>query len=476
MAVPPNAAPSRRDALKSAGTFAAASALAGVVLPQVHADETSMVEVALIGCGGRGTGAAENALKTEKQGPIKLVAVADVVDSKTKNALKQLENEKLGKQLEVPDDRRFVGFDGYKKAMDLLRPGSIVILGTPPAFRWPMFSYAIEKGLHTFMEKPVSVDAASSNKILALAKKADEKNLKVAVGLMCRHCVSRKALVQQIQDGKLGDIMLLRAIRAMGPEASCFSTVRDFQPNSTELLNQIRRFHSFLWLSGGSYSDFLIHNIDECCWMKGDNAWPVRAKGYGGRHYRSRTIDGKSYDYLDQNFDNYSVEYTFADGAKLELRGRTIRDCDNEFASYAHGTKGAALVSINGHSPAHCRIFDGQNINTNVRSTSGVVWKGPEEEPSPYQLEWDDFLDAIRKDKKYNEAHRGAMASATTALGRYAAHTGRETTMEEYLKAGLELAPGVDSLTLDGPSPLKANADGKYAVPNPGGKKGKAEY
>ncbi len=468
--------PSRRDALKTAGTFAAASTLAGVVLPQVHADGSSMIEVALIGAGGRGTGAAENALKTEKQGPIKLVAVVDVVEKNAKTALHELEKEKLGKQLEVPEERQIIGFDGYKKAMDLLRPGSIVILTTPPAFRWPMFAYAIEKGLNVFMEKPVCVDAGSANKILELAKKADAKNLKVAVGLMCRHCHARKALVQQIQDGKLGEILLLRAIRAQGPEASCFSTVRDFKPENTELLNQIRRFHSFLWLSGGSYSDFLIHNIDECCWMKGDNTWPVKANGYGGRHYKGKTVEGQHYDFLDQNFDSYSVEYTFADGTKLELRGRTQPNCEREFASFAHGTKGSALVSISGHSPAHCRIFEGQNINTNVRSTRGVVWKAPDEEPNPYQVEWEDFIDAIRNDKKYNEAHRGAMASAITAMGRYSAHIGRETTLEEYLKAGQFLAPDIDSLTLTGPSPLVAGKDGKYPVPNPGGRKGKAEY
>ncbi|MFO0808383.1 MAG: Gfo/Idh/MocA family oxidoreductase [Gemmataceae bacterium] len=471
----PKQAPSRRDAFKTAGRVAAASALAGVAIPAVHAAETSMIEIALVGCGGRGTGAAADALKTEKQGPIKLIAVADVLENRQKSAVNQLENGKLGKQLDLADDRKFIGFDAYKKAMDLLRPGSIVILGTPPAFRWPMFEYAIEKNLNVFMEKPVSVDAASSNKILALAKKADEKNLKVAVGLMCRHCVSRKALVKQIQDGAIGDIHLLRAYRCKGPEASSQSTKEDLQRYKTDLLNQIHRFHSFLWLSGGCYSDFLIHNIDECCWMKGENTWPVSAKGYGGRHYKGKTVEGQYREFLDQNFDSYSVEYTFADGAKLLLEGRTQPFCDEEFASYAHGSKKAALISVNSHSPARCRIFKDQNINSNTRSMTNVEWKGPDQEPSPYELEWIDFIDAIRNDKKYNEAHRGAMASAITAMGRAACHTGKTMTLEDYLKADKALADGVDKLTLDGPSPLKADEHGKYPVPMPG-RKGRSEY
>src|SRR5262249_49082608 len=138
----------------------------------------------------------------------------------------------------------------------------------------------------------------------------------------------------------------------------------------TELMYQIRRFHSFLWASGGCYSDFLIHNIDECCWMK--DGWPVKAEGTGARTYRDK--------YVDQNFDTYSVEYTFADGTKLMLEGRNIDGVKNEFASYMHGTKGAAVISTSGHSPAKCRIYKGQNIDR-----KDLVWAFPQPEPNPYQ-------------------------------------------------------------------------------------------
>ncbi len=175
-------------------------------------------------------------------------------------------NEKL----DVPEDRRFIGFDGYKKAMDLLKPGDVVILATPPAFRWVHFTYAIEKGLNVFMEKPVTIDGPGSKKMLELAQKSVEKNLKVGVGLMCRHCVARQELHDRIQAGEIGDIILMRAYRMAGPTGSAAALKKP--ENESELLYQIRNFHAFLWASGGGFSDFLIHNIDECCWMK--EAWP----------------------------------------------------------------------------------------------------------------------------------------------------------------------------------------------------------
>jgi predicted dehydrogenase len=232
----------------------------------------------------------------------------------------------------------------------------------------------------------------------------------------------------------------------------------------SELLFQIQMFHSFLWASGGSYSDFLIHNIDECCWMKND--WPVQAMGMGGRHFRG--------DNVDQNFDTYAVEYTFADGSKLQLDGRGMDGAYGEFASYAHGTKNSALISVGGHTPAHCAIYKGQKVASEKRNDH-VLWKFGQKEPNPYQLEWDHLMDAIRQDKPYNEAERGAKASLVTSMGRMAAHTAQVVTYDDILNCEHEFAPNVDKLTLDGPAPLVADADGRYPVPVPGLNK-KREY
>jgi len=435
--------------MKKSGRIAVASALAGVALPAVHAGEANTIRVALVGCGGRGTGAAFNALST-KNGPTQLVAMADVFSERLDDSYRQIERAHA-KQIDVPEERRFIGFDAYQKAMDCLGAGDVVILTTPPAFRWVHFSYAIKKGIHVFMEKPVSVDGPSTVKLLTLAEESEKKNLKVGVGLMCRHCAARQELYDRIKAGQIGDLILLRAYRMVGPTGSAF--VGPKPDNTSELLYQIKNFHAFLWASGGAFSDFLIHNIDECCWMK--DAWPVKAQGSGGRHYRG--------DSIDQNFDTYSVEYTFADGTKLILNGRTMSGCHQEFASYAHGTKGSAVISTSSHSPARSRIYKGQNFVPNE-----LAWRFPQPEPDPYQLEWDHLMDAIRQDKPYNEARRGAEASLVTAMGRMAAHTGRIVTRDEMLKQEHEMGPDLDKLTMDSPSPLRAGADGKYPIPQPG--------
>jgi predicted dehydrogenase len=468
--------PSRRDVMQTTGKVAVASALAGLAIPAVHAAENNTIQLALVGCGGRGTGAAEDALSS-KFGPTKLVAMADIFPHRLKSSYDRLKQVK-DKQVDVPDDRKFIDFDAYKRAMDCLRPGDVVILTTPPAFRWVHFTYAIQKGLHVFMEKPIAVDGPSTRRMLKLGNEAKSKNLKVGVGLMCRHCHARQELYKRIRDGQIGEITLLRAYRLHGPDAYFASKPKP--PGISELLYQVQRFHSFLWASGGCYSDFYIHHIDECCWMK--NAWPIEARGSGGRHFHD---DSGGVD-VDQNFDVYSVEYTFADGAKLWLQGRCMKGCEQEFASYAHGTKGSAIISVNGHWPSHARIFKGQNCvftgESRRRSKrphkdgslrqQDITWKCPEEKDAdnPYRVEWDDLLQAIREDKPYNEVERGAMASLVTAMGRKAAHTGRIVTLKDMLEDPHEFAPEVDRLKMDSPAPLLANAEGKYPVPEPGRK------
>src|SRR5579864_3514026 len=260
----PKPTSSRRDFLRTSGQVAAASALAGVAIPSVHAAEDNTIQVALVGCGGRGTGAAANALSTQC-GPVKLVAMADVFKDRLDDSFEELEKDHKDK-IDVDDDHKFIGFDAYQKAMDCLKEGDVVILATPPAFRWVHFGYAIQKGINTFMEKPVTVDGPTTRKMLLLGEEAKKKNLKVGVGLMCRHCEVREELFKRIKDGEIGDIILLRAYRQTGPVGTALTEPKP--DDIPELHYQIRKFHGFLWASGGCYSDFLIHNIDECCWMK----------------------------------------------------------------------------------------------------------------------------------------------------------------------------------------------------------------
>ncbi len=357
---PSNHLSTRREFIKATGHLAAASALAGIAIPHVHAEGSSLIQLALIGCGGRGTGAADNALAA-KRGPTKLVAMADVFENKLRDSYEALKR-KCGDRAEVPEDHKFIGFDAYKKAMDCLKPGDIAIFTTPLAFRWVHFTYAIEKKLNVFMEKPLTADGPTSRRMLKLAKEATDKNLKVGVGLMSRHSRALQELSQRIQDGEIGEVILLRGYRMHGPVGSAFST--KWPGNPSELLWQIQKFHSFLWASGGCFSDFYIHHVDHLCWMK--NAWPVKAQALGGRHYR-QSPEGSPY--VDQNFDSYSVEYTFADGAKMMMDGRCINGCNDIYSSYAHGSKGLAIVSKFSDCGYPSSTFKGQNPQR-----SNLIW------------------------------------------------------------------------------------------------------
>jgi len=440
----------RREFLKTTGRIAAVSALAGATIPHVHAAESNTINVALIGCGGRGTGAASNALKV-KQGPVKLVAMADAFQDRLERSYGAIKKS-APDQADVPDDRKFVGLDGYQKAIDCLKPGDVAIFATPLAFRWVHFDYAIKKGVNIFMEKPLTADGPTSRRMLELAAKSEEKKLKVGVGLNSRHARNMQQVAERIHNGEIGDIVLMRGYRMHGPITGYFEAK---PAGMTEVEFQLRRFHAFIWASGGTYSDFYIHIIDHCCWMK--NAWPVSAMGLGGRHYRLNCVD--------QNFDVYSVEYTFPDGGKLIMDGRSVLGCEKIFQSAAQGTKGYAVLSKAGDCGGPSSTYKGQ-----LPEQANMIWESDVSrgDQNSHQNEWEDLIDAIRNDKPFNEAKRGVEASLVTSMGRMAAHTGRTVTFDEMLKSDHEYAPNVDKLTLDGPAPVMPGADGKYPIPQPG--------
>ena len=250
---------SRRGFLSEVSRGAVATASVGTLLGatglrNAHAAGDDEIRVAVIGCGGRGTGATIDALSVPG-GNLKVVAMADVFPERLsikKQSL--LAQEQFKDRIDVPEERSFIGFDAYKQAVDCLRPGDIALFATPPAFRAVHFAYAIEKGVHTFMEKPVAVDGASARRIIELAKLADAKNLKVGVGLMCRHCDRRAELKQRLDAGEAGDLIAFRGYRNQTPAHNL-----DLFPGPgamPELLWQVRRFHNFLWGSGGIFSDY----------------------------------------------------------------------------------------------------------------------------------------------------------------------------------------------------------------------------
>lgn len=453
----------RRDFLKNTARFAAASALAGVAVPHVHAGEDNTIRLALIGCGGRGSGAVANAMSAgglamsndyrapdeenaKSGGPVTLYAMADLFPDRLNNTHGAL-SKLFGKQVDVPQERRFLGFDAYRKAIDCLRPGDVAMLTTHAAFRMTHLEYAIEKGVNVFMEKTFAVDPGGIRQMLRLDEAAKKKNLKIAAGLMCRHSSARQAMIQKIRDGAMGDIQLIRAYR-MDPGVWSGPIPTD----GNELLNQIRRADRFLWVSSGFLIEYMIHQIDECCWIK--DGFPVAAHGVGGRA-------GNNND-SSQNLDSYSMEYTFADGTKAMVTGRYIPNCFNDFVTYVHGTKCAGQFSGAIHGPTS-QIYKNQRT-----SPDNVAWKPPREKINPWQNEWNVLLDAIRNNKPHNETKRAAMSNLAAIMGRAAVHTGKVITLDEALASNFQFCPNVGGLTADSPAPVHPDANGRLPVPVPG--------
>jgi len=445
---------SRRDFIKTGGQAAALSVLANVAIPAVHAAGSDLIQIALIGCGGRGGGAAANALSV-KRGPVKLVAMADVFPERLATDLKNLQ-QRFSSQVDVPADRQFIGFDAYQHAMDCLKPGDIAIFATPPAFRWVHFTYAIQKNLNVFMEKPLTADGPTSKRMLMLAQEASAKNLKVGVGLMSRHSRPLQELADRVHNGEIGEIVLQRGYRMHGPGGYFLSLPKP--AGITDLLYQVKRFHSFIWASGGCFNDFYIHIIDHLAWMK--NEWPIKAQALGGRHYK---VSPEGIAYVDQNFDTYSVEYTYADGTKFFFDGRCMNGCQEIYNSSLHGTKGMGIASKSGDCGQPSSLYKSQ-------TATNLIWesKVSPDEKDPYQNEWNDLVDAVRDGKPYNEVKRGVEASLVSSMGRMAANTGREITFDQMLQCEHEMAPGIEKFAMDSPAPLRADANGRYPVPQPG--------
>ncbi|MDR1958730.1 MAG: Gfo/Idh/MocA family oxidoreductase [Planctomycetaceae bacterium] len=435
---------SRRDFVRMSGTLvtgiaAGTAALTGI--PRVHAAENHTIKIALVGCGGRGTGAASQALSTA--GPTRLIAVADFFENRAKNCVEMLKNEH-GNKADVPQDRIFAGLDGYKSVMDLLGSTDVVLLATPPAFRPIHVEYAVNKGIHVFMEKSFGVDAPGVRRIRKAGELAKQKNLKVAGGLMSRHSDSLAAAVEQIHSGAIGDAVTCWAYREHG--AVGFAPK---QPGETELAHQIRNYSNYTWLNGSFLLDWLIHNLDICCWVKG--AYPVSAQGMGGRQVRTER---------DQLYDHYGVEYRFPDGTTLLAQGRHINNCWGFFGSVIQGTKGSAVL---GEGISHPKLY-----KTWKRSPEDLIWEHKGKFNNFYQTEHDLLFDAIRNDKPHNEYEYSADAAMVGILGLMAVESGQEITWEQANNSEVRHAPNLDSLTMESDPPVMPDADGRYPIALPG--------
>ncbi|MCU0963282.1 MAG: gfo/Idh/MocA family oxidoreductase [Pirellulaceae bacterium] len=423
----------------------AGSLLAAHAVPAVHAAEDNTIRLALIGCGGRGSGAVGDACSVGR-GPVKLVAMADVIESRLNGSYNAL-RDAYPDNVDVPPERRFVGFDAYRHAIDCLGPGDVAMLTGYAGFRPVQLEYAVARGVNVFMEKSFAADPPGARRVIRAGEEAAKKNLKIAAGLMCRHSVNRHELIRRIRDGAIGDIQLIRAYRMepVGP-----LSVKPLEED--ELLWQIRNFIRFYWVSGGLFAEMDIHQIDEICWLK--DALPVEAHGIGGRAADSTDCS--------QNLDSFSIEWTFADGTKATDVVRYLAGCHNEFATFVHGTKCAAQFSGRIHAGT-VQTYRDQRI-----AKDNIDWQAPPEELTPWHAEWAALLDAIREDRPHNEARRAAESNLVDMMGRAAVHSGQIITWDQIVNSNFQFCPNIDQMDYDTPPPVQADERGRYPVPVPG--------
>lgn len=429
---------SRRDFMKTSATTVAGAALISSLSARAYAEGDETIKIGLIGCGGRGTGAAAQALKT--YGNVALVAMADMFGDRLESSHNRIANEVKGDdtaQVEVTQERRYVGFDGYKQVIE--SDVDLVILATPPGFRPIHFEAAVNAGKHVFMEKPVAVDAAGVNQVLASARKAKEKNLKVGVGLQRHHQLAYIDIIKRIHDGEIGDVIAQRVYWNGGGVWDPRAT-RD--QVSSEMEYQLRNWYYYNWLCGDHICEQHIHNLDVGNWIKG--AYPVRAEGMGGREVRKDKKYGEIY-------DHHAVEFTYEDGTKMFSQCRHIPNCWNSVSESAHGTKGHANVS-----GASYELYNGKKDSYRYRDAKN----------DPYQTEHDNLFKAVRNDISFNEAENGAMSTATSVLGRLATYSGKSLNMADMLASNFSIMP--EEMSMNGTPPTLPGEDGYYPVAAPG--------
>lgn len=418
----------RRNFLKTSST-ASLALLGGLALEKsVHAASNDTLKIALIGCGGRGTGAANQVLNT---GNVKLVALADVSESQISKSLEQLQQRHSDK-VDVPKERQFTKLADYK---DAIAAADVVLLAAPPGFRPQHFEEAVKQGKHSFLEKPLATDAPGIRRMLAANVHAKKKNLKVAVGFQRHHKPNYLEAVKRIHDGELGDVMSLRVYWRGGSRGGL-----EKNPGESELAYQLRNWYFFTYLSGDHIVEQHCHNIDVGNWIKGTH--PIRAHGCGGRQVRTTKEHG-------QIFDHHYVEFEYADGTRMHSECTQIPHLWATISEHVHGTKGIAELK-----------------DRDAQFTGAAQWRYRGKNVDGWQQEQTDFIEAIRKNDTYNELESSALSTMTAIMGRMATYSGKMIEWDEAFNSTLELMP--KDFTDNSQPPVMPGPDGFYEVAMPG--------
>jgi len=436
----------RRNFIKGTALAAGSMMVSGLPIESsayVKPDEEE-IKVALIGCGGRGTGAAMQALSTKEN--VKLVAMADVFRDRLEDSYKALTADEVSdwsgasgsvkEKVAVTEETKFIGFDAYKKA---IAQADVVILTTPPGFRPYHLEEAIMQNKHVFAEKPLATDAPGVRKLFELVKLANEKKLSVVIGLQKHFNNKYIEIMKRVHDGMIGDI-----VSGQVYYDSEGVWMRERKPEYSEMEYQMRNWYYFTWLCGDQIVEQHIHNIDAFNWAK--QSYPVSAQGMGGRQVRT----GKEYGEI---YDHHYVEYIYSDDSLMNSQCRHIKGCMNKVAEKLMGTKG--MVELQGNTGI---ISDYKgNVLYNHRG---------KEDPNPFQVEHDKLFEAVRKGEVINNFLNGVESTLTTILGRYATYSGQLVTRDDVLNSSIQLMPA--QVDWEDTPPSLPDKEGFYPIPMPG--------
>ncbi|MDR3632256.1 MAG: Gfo/Idh/MocA family oxidoreductase [Isosphaeraceae bacterium] len=398
---------SRRTFLtQSATTLAAATAATQLVFQNAHAAGSDTLRVGLVGCGGRGTGAAEQALTADSN--IKLVAMADAFDDRLTESLSTLKGSAVGSRVDVPKDRQYVGFDGYKQVIDQV---DVVLLTTTPHFRPQHTAYAVEKGVHAFVEKPVATDAPGVRAFLAACDEAKKKNLSLVSGLCWRYHNPRRETMKRVADGAIGDIV---AIETTYNSNGVWDPRRTREECKSDMEYQMRNWYYYTWLSGDHIVEQAVHGIDTMAWAMGDEP-PTLCWGSGGRQVRTDPKYGNIY-------DHFSVVYEYANGVRGYHTCRHWAGTDSRVKDYILGAKGS------------CDVF-----GSSIKGSDKWRYRGTNN--NMYQTEHDEMFAAIRGGKPINNGLYAARSTLLAIMGRMTAYTGQVVTWDMALNSTEKLGP-----------------------------------
>ena len=393
---------SRREFVKT--STLALGATVALSRAQVSPGET--LRIGLVGCGGRGTGAAADALHADTN--VKLVAMGDIFADRLQGSLETLSKQDINEKIDVPEKHRFVGFDAYHK---VIAESDVVLLATPPHFRPIHLQAGIDAGKHVFAEKPVAVDAPGVRKVLATCEAARKKNLAVVSGLALRYSNAHREIVKRIHEGALGSLRTLQANDFRGP-----IWVKPRQPGWTDMEYHLRNWYYFTWLSGDFNVEQHIHMLDLCSWILKDE-YPARAYGVGGRAVRTGPEYGNIY-------DHHSVTYEYESGAKLFAACRQMAGCSNDISVSVAGEKGTAALDRRA-----------------MQIDAAEKWQYRGEKNNQSVTEHEELFASIRSGKPLNNGNYMAKSTLLAIMGRMATYTGQTITWEQALNSQEDLSP-----------------------------------